>query len=244
MDNEIKLSKLGQRLEERRAQLGLTKDAVQRGAKISPNTYYRLLEGEIGQTSLRTFQQIAEALKFSLTDLLGGEVILQPEDDVKQRLDEITRLLKERQAPAGGAATKLLRVPVWGRVAAGMGAENEVLTEEPATHIEIPERILGLPGRKMGYVVSGDSMEPQLYEGDILVVWYGTQADVRERSRQGDIMAITDHYNEEYVKRCYWNDKDGRLTLRSLNPAYADIELDYAAIRWTGLVVMTVRGDV
>ena len=87
-------------------------------------------------------------------------------------------------------------------------------------------------------------MEPQLYEGDILVVWYGTQADVRERSRQGDIMAVTDNYNEEYVKRCYWNDREGRLTLRSLNPAYEDIELDYAAIRWTGLVVMTVRGDL
>ena len=65
MDSETKLSKLGRRLEERRVQLGLTKDAVQRGAKISPNTYYRLLDGEIGQTSLRTFQQIAEALKMS-----------------------------------------------------------------------------------------------------------------------------------------------------------------------------------
>ncbi|MBN2081826.1 helix-turn-helix domain-containing protein [bacterium] len=244
MDSETKLSKLGRRIEERRVQLGLTKDAVQRGAKISPNTYYRLLEGEIGQTSLRTFQQIADALKMPLPELLGGEIIPKPEDEVKDRLDEITRLLKQRQAPTGEAAAKLLRVPVWGRVAAGLGAENEVLTEEPETHIEIPERIMTLPGRKMGYVVSGDSMEPQLYEGDILVVWYGTQADVRERSRQGDIMAVTDNYNDEFVKRCYWNDRDGRLTLRSLNPAYEDIELDYAAIRWTGLVVMTVRGDL
>ncbi len=87
-------------------------------------------------------------------------------------------------------------------------------------------------------------MVPQLHEGDILVVWYGTQPDVRARIRQGDVMVVTDSFNEEYVKRCYWNDKEGRLTMRSVNPLYPEIHLEYASVKWSGMVVMTVRGDI
>jgi len=242
MGGDKKLSKLGQRIEERRIQIGLTKDALQRGSKLSPNKYYQLLEGEIGQTSLRTFMNIAETLKLNVSELLGDEVFPEPAKEVKQQLDEITALLKERHGY--GEHAQKFNVAVWGNVAAGMGASNDAVMEEPELHIEIPARIEALPGRKMGYKVTGDSMVPQLHEGDILVVWYGAQEDVRIRSRQGDVMVVTDSFNDEYVKRCYWNDKEGVLTLQSVNPVYDDITMEYENIKWTGLVVMTVRGDV
>ena len=244
MSSKIKLSKLGQRMERRRIELGLSKDEVQRSSKISPNTYYKLLEGQIGKTTLRTFQQIADSLKLNLTELLGDDVFPQPAKEIKQQLDEISTMLRERHGFGTSPEKPIATVAVWGDVAAGLGATNESLIREPDLRIEIPAWVEALPGRKMGYRVVGNSMEPQLYKGDVLVVWYGTQDSVRIRSRQGDVMVVTDTFNDEYVKRCYWNDETGVLILRSVNPDYEDIRMEYGNIKWTGLVVMTVRGDI
>ena len=244
MAADFKLSDIGKRIEARRLELELTKEAVQRGSKISPNTYGRLIQGDIRRTSLRTFQQIAEALKLPLSALVSEEYVPQADTDLRDKLDTITSMLKEKRQQLSPQPAKLQKVGVYGKVAAGLGAENEAATEEPEQKVEIPSQLLKLPGRKIGCIVSGDSMEPQLYAGDILVVWYGTQADVRERSRQGDIMVVTDSFNDEYVKRCYWDDDEGQLRMQSINPVYDDIVMDYASIRWTGLVVMTVRGDL
>ncbi len=64
---------------------------------------------------------------------------------MKRRLDEITLLLKQRPITPGDTSAKMLQVPVCGKVAAGMGAENQAQTEEPEASVEIPERLLQLP---------------------------------------------------------------------------------------------------
>jgi len=68
------------------------------------------------------------------------------------------------------------------------------------------------------FKVTGDSMEPLLFEGDSILV--NTAENDLERLRDGKVYAI--RYGKELrVKRLY-RELNGTLVLRSENPAYRD----------------------
>lgn len=101
-------------------------------------------------------------------------------------------------------------VPVVGRVAAG----TDVLAEENITEYINLKSMLSGSGRYFALRVRGDSMiEAGIHEDDYVIVREG-----RDFSN-GDICVVIIE-NEAVVKRTY--NENGRLRLKSENPAYED----------------------
>lgn len=96
-------------------------------------------------------------------------------------------------------------IPVLGRVAAGIPAE---MIEDVIDYEEIDDSV----GEAFALVIAGDSMEPKLSRGDVVIV--RRQEDVES----GEIAVVTVNGDDATCKRVIKRD-DGIL-LVSLNPAY------------------------
>lgn len=123
-----------------------------------------------------------------------------------------------------------VRIPVLGRVAAGipMDAIEEIIDYE-----EIPET-LARDGEYFGLRIKGDSMEPKISDGDVVIVRKQDTAD------DGDTVIALVNGNEGCCKR-YRRYHDS-LALISTNPAYDPMyftptERDALPVRIIGKVV-------
>lgn len=105
-------------------------------------------------------------------------------------------------------STTSIRIPVVGRVAAGIpiSAIEEIIDYE-----EIPES-MSKDGEYFGLLVKGDSMEPKISNGDILIVRKQEDAD------DGDLVIALINGNEGCCKRL--KKYDNGIALISSNPAY------------------------
>ncbi|WP_317853807.1 XRE family transcriptional regulator [Chakrabartyella piscis] len=103
---------------------------------------------------------------------------------------------------------KSTRIPVLGRVAAGIPLEA---IEEIVDWEEIPEE-MSRGGEYFGLVIAGDSMEPRICKGDVVIV--RKQSDVES----GEIAIVIVNGNEGTCKKVIKHD-DG-ISLVSLNPTY------------------------
>lgn len=104
---------------------------------------------------------------------------------------------------------KSVRIPVVGRVAAGLPllAEENILDYE-----EIPERIASL-GQHFGLRIKGDSMTPRICDGDVVIVRQQPDAD------SGDcVVAMVNGYDAVCKKLAKYESKS--IALISMNPAY------------------------
>ena len=96
-------------------------------------------------------------------------------------------------------------VPILGRVVAGIPAE---MVEDIIGYEEIPSAV----GEAFALVIAGDSMEPKLSRGDVVIV--RRQEDVES----GDVAVVAVNGSDATCKRIVKRE-DGVL-LVSLNPAY------------------------
>lgn len=105
---------------------------------------------------------------------------------------------------------KTTRIPVYASIPAGIPLEaiSDVVDYE-----EINEE-LALRGEYFGIVVKGDSMEPELRTGDVLIVRCQPEAE------SGDIVVAGVGEDEATVKRLFLGDAP---VLQPLNPAYPPI---------------------
>lgn len=103
---------------------------------------------------------------------------------------------------------KGVKIPVYGRVAAGVPLEmiDDILDTE-----EITED-LSKTGEFFGLQIKGDSMEPRIVEGDVVIVRQQADADT------GDIIIATVNGTDATCKRLK-KYADG-IALIALNPAY------------------------
>lgn len=99
-------------------------------------------------------------------------------------------------------------IPVYGRVAAGIPLEA---IEEIVDREEIPEQMATL-GYYYGLRIRGDSMEPRISEGDVVIVRKQDDAD------DGDIVIALVNGNDAVCKRLK-KYQEG-IALVSNNPAY------------------------
>ena len=116
--------------------------------------------------------------------------------------------LVEERNPISSKPVKSVTINVLGRVAAGLpieAVENIIDTEE------IPEE-LARTGEFFGLQIHGDSMEPRMYEGDVVIVRKQDDAE------SGDIVIAMVNGNDATCKRLtkYANG----ITLSSLNSKY------------------------
>jgi repressor LexA len=120
-------------------------------------------------------------------------------------------LLDDKSYLLGKPHTKGILIKVLGRVAAGLpleAVENIIDTEEISED-------MAKTGEYFGLQIHGDSMEPRMYEGDVVIV---RQQDDAE---SGDIVIALINGNDATCKRL--TKYAGYITLSSLNQKYEPI---------------------
>lgn len=124
----------------------------------------------------------------------------------------------------------LMSIPVYSSVAAGCGY---IPDSEPVEYVYIPK----MPGECIGAKVNGDSMEPTLYQGDIVVI----KKDIEVAPGEiGVFMNKTS--GESLVKRL--KKKNGIYILESDNHIFKDIEIESDEICCCGKVVNIIKKDL
>lgn len=129
------------------------------------------------------------------------------------------------------------KIPVLGRVAAGLPiiAEEEILDWEEISG----EMALG--GEFFALRIQGDSMEPRMKSGDVVIVRQQEDAD------SGDYVIALINGSDATCKKLM-KYEDGSIALVSLNPAYKPMyfsgtEIDSTPVRIIGRV-MELRGKM
>lgn len=119
----------------------------------------------------------------------------------------------DRSAPPAGAMpvhAAARDVPVMGKIAAGVPIEA---ISQVASHVAVPEQMLGTGGNHYALEVKGDSMiDAGINDGDIVVIEEGNTAD------SGDIVVALVEDHEATLKRL--RRKGGMIALEAANPAY------------------------
>lgn len=212
----------------------LTYKAIAEKSHIAQSTVTKIFAGTIENPSFSTVVAILDAMGFTVNDLIppAGQALTRDESELvhawrrlspagRTHLKTVTDSLLAYEAGQPAAVT-LREIPLY-LLSASAGVGN-YLDGDTYDYQAFPESIIP-PNTKFAIRVTGDSMEPRFYAGDIVFV-YPTPAVA-----DGDIAILTIN-GEGYIKVFH---PDG---FYSLNPAYAPIHpTEYDAVRIIGKVI-------
>lgn len=213
------MNSLGITIKKYRETRGLTQLELAKKANIGSGTLGDIERG-VNKSTIKTLNKIATALnlntqeKEELENAFLGKKKNKANDFIEQLKDPI----------------KMMSVPVYSSVAAGLGF---IPDSEPIEYILIPE----LSGECIGAKVSGDSMEPTFYNGDIVILKKDIEVAIGE-------IGVFQNRNtgEALVKRL--KKKNGVYVLESDNHIFKDIEIKTDEIVCCGKVVNVVKKDL
>lgn len=170
----------------RRKELCLSAETIAERIHVSPTTIYRYEKGDIEKVPSDVLIEIAAALHTTPAYLMGWEE------------DESTAT----------SSPNAVKIPVLGRVAAGLPitAVENILDYE-----EIPHS-LAATGEFVALQIKGQSMEPRIYEGDIVIV------RVQPTAETGDLAVVIVNGDEATVKKIKILPEG--ILLQPFNPAY------------------------
>ena len=154
--------------------------------------------------------RLAKALNVNEAWLMGADVPM-----------DIVALSPPRPSRGKG-----VRIPVLGRVAAGIPIEaiEEILDWE-----EIPEEV-ARTGEFFGLRVKGDSMTPDIKNADTLII------RKQEDAESGEIVIATVNGSDAVCKKLYKSNTG--ITLYSLNAAYEPMQFSALEIRETPVSII------
>lgn len=167
-----------------------------------------------------TLGKIADALNMSEKDkkelIRLGELERTPAG-IRAELERLQSLKTPSSISNAEIITSdLLRVPVFSHVYAGV--DGSCNYPEPIEYIDLPIKKNGC--EIIAIKVKGDSMEPRLYEGDLVVV----KMEVEPNNKEAGVFITSDG---DTVVKIYNVLADGRKVLTSLNPLYPPITDDF-----------------
>ena len=170
----------------RRKELCLSAETIAERIHVSPTTIYRYEKGDIEKVPSDVLIEIAAALHTTPAYLMGWE-----EDE-----------------SAATSSPNAVKIPVLGRVAAGLPitAVENILDYE-----EIPHS-LAATGEFVALQIKGQSMEPRIYEGDIVIV------RVQPTAETGDLAVVIVNGDEATVKKIKILPEG--ILLQPFNPTY------------------------
>lgn len=163
--------KIGQRIKERRLELGYTVDQLAELLNKNRATVYRYENGDIEHLPHTILQPIAKALDTTPGYLITGQ--------------------KEDTAEEPAPKRKGIAIPVLGHVAAGIPIE---MIEDIIDTEEIPED-MARHGEFFALKIKGDSMTPSINNSDVVIVRQ------QEDAENGDIVIATVNGNDAVCKR-------------------------------------------
>ena len=177
-------------LSQRRKELNLTMKQVADKVGVSEGTISRWESGKIADMRRDKIMAYAQALNISPAVIMGWDDVA-PSSSVQKN----SRLGK--------------RIPVLGRVAAGIpiDAIEDVLDWE-----DISED-MSKTGEFFGLRIRGDSMQPRMVEGDVVIVRWQPDAE------SGDVVIVQVNGDQATCKRLA--KYASGISLISFNPAYA-----------------------
>ena len=178
--------------------------------------------------------EIAKALGFNQKTFNGWcKGISIPTAGKVQALADYFRIRKTDlldRRPTTAETITAIRIPVLGRVAAGvpLNAIEEIIDYE-----EISEEEAG-DGEYFGLRIRGNSMEPRIKDGDVVIVRR------QDTASDGDIVIALVNGDDAVCKK--YMHKGNYVTLLSTNPAYdpmyfSQTEIDAVPVRIIGKVV-------
>lgn len=204
----------GERMKQRRKELGFSAEKVAERLGVSPATIYRYERGDIEKVPGDSLGELAKILQTTPAYLMGWEEKPQP---------------APRPIPKGfEPMPKMKKIPLVGSIACG----TPILAQQNIEKIvDVPENIRC----DFSLTCHGDSMEGAgIYDRD--VVYIRIQPEVEN----GEIAAVRIG-EEATLKRVYY--QNGTLTLMPANAAYApmvytgpelnDVQIEGKAVGWT-----------
>ena len=188
----------GERMKQRRKEIGFSAEKVAERLGVSPATIYRYEKGDIEKVPVDSLAELAKILQTTPAYLMGWEE--QPAPAAS----------KEPTVPPGFEPMPAMDVvPLVGRIACGT----------PITAEENIEQMVCVPSRwhsTFTLTCKGDSMEPRIHDGDLVAI--RSQPEVEN----GEIAAVRIG-EEATLKHVYLH--DNFIELRPENPAFNSIIL-------------------
>lgn len=201
-----------------RKKLNWTKTYLAEKAQISNKTYDRILNNETYENE--TLEKIIKAFGFETIWEMYEAYKREQEAKEENLLERIKRL--ERIVSEG---TRL--IPLISIVEAGKHGLLAAL-ESPIGMIEIPVRRADL----YAFRVEGDSMEPRILQGDIVVVAQESEPQI------GDLVVVKFKEGETLLK---WLKKKDKVCLfKSFNPHVDDIYANEDEIEFMHKVILII----
>ena len=213
--------KVGDLLKRKRLEKGITVRGLALKSKVS-HAYISQIETHIldSPPSDEKIIKLADALNMSETEkqeLLKLADLERTPASVRAELERLQSLKTPSSVSNAEIITSdLLRVPVFSHVYAG--EDGSCNYPEPIEYIDLPIKKNGT--EIIAIKVKGDSMEPRLYEGDLVVV----KMEVEPNNKEAGVFITSDG---DTVVKIYNVLADGRKVLTSLNPLYSPITDDF-----------------
>jgi SOS-response transcriptional repressor LexA len=155
---------------------------------------------QTGRTQTALARHLGKS-KDSVSRLMRGERTLD--------YDEAERISAFFDADRPPPAAQFLQIPVYGYVAAGGTDRVAMASDQVLDRIEVPVGLVR--GDAIAIRVAGDSMEPRLYSGELVIVGLGIAP-----ARNGD--CVVEMRDGTAMVKQYQGQKDGVVFLRQLNP--------------------------
>lgn len=184
------MSEIGNLIYNRRKELGLTLEEVGKAVGVSKSTVKKWENGFISNMRRDKIEKLATILQVSPVRLLGIET--QPKPLTAEDIRANTR-----------------PIPLVGRVAAGLSCHAEDNIEG---YILTDSEILHEGYDYFWLTVTGDSMEPELHDGDRVLVR-------EQETLDSECYAVVRIDGEDGVVKRVRIDRD-KITLTSVNPYY------------------------
>lgn len=188
----------GERMKQRRKEIGFSAEKVAERLGVSPATIYRYEKGDIEKVPVDSLAELAKILQTTPAYLMGWEEQPTPKPTSPAPIP-----------PGFQPMPSMDMVPLVGRIACGT----------PITAEENVEQMVCVPSRwhaTFTLTCKGDSMEPRIHDGDLVAI--RSQPEVEN----GEIAAVRID-GEATLKHVYLH--DSFIELRPENPAFNSIIL-------------------
>lgn len=184
---------------------------------IPYTTLLSMLKGNIGGAAIDNVIKVCQGLEITVDDLNKVE-----------NTDQMNNA-----SPAHTfAESRTLRIPVYGCIAAGIPIE-EIEDIDDWEEINYPGAVRG---EYIALRIKGDSMEPRICEGDVIIIHIQPTVD------NGDLAAVrvNDHYTDGVCATCkkVKFTSDGGIMLMNINPAYEPMYFSRKQIREAGVEII------
>lgn len=235
---------IGLRIKQRREELGLTQEELAEKLHYKTKSSINKIEKGVNDLPRTKVAAFAVALQTSVSYLMGWVNDPDPKyamfnelgNKVQKTIDKLPNSTDYWFEFAVNDSTNGVRIPVLGRVAAGIPiyAEENIIDWE-----EIPQE-MSKKGEYFGLEIRGHSMEPRIYDGDVVIVHKQPDAE------SGQIAIVSVNGDDATCKRLV--KYENGITLMSFNPSYApmvftDKEKENLPLQIWG-VVEEVRGKL